>query len=182
VVGGKKSGTVIEAERAALFLALSHVPKRALARAITPQHIDRRDLLSEANKALLETIIRHEKKPFLDLERLSSVRCKGAIRDALRGASMLQGASRHGVRAQTVSTESLDFSFVGVVYEPVLILGKIRRAIEALSERDRQVLIGRAVYDLEVATLAKKYGISTARISQIYTASIRKIREALATD
>jgi RNA polymerase sigma factor (sigma-70 family) len=154
-----------------------HVPlaRRAVESARIPSEIDRADLFSSALQALHRFTLAHAEIPGNDFARMASPRVRHAIIDRIRTIGPF--TRRHSLRVQyvaydeehhraTTDTGRSAMEAREAAAQRATLIGRVRRKIQRLPRRDRQIL---ALYYFEGLTMREigaALGVTESRISQ----------------
>jgi len=165
-------------EQSLLYAELSWIPRKVVARLvkrIPPGLFD--DISAAANMGLWEIIVHYGHKPRLEIRKLAWVRCTGACIDELRRCGRI-GTTRRGRNPSVSSLHDLPYEPSQAPRQPEL-LDTFFRALEALSDRHREILLRHQVDGVMLQDIAKEQGVSTVLISQLHAVALNKILAAL---
>ena len=169
-----------------------------------PQHVDREDLLSSGFFGLLDAIERYELARGNKFETYAGVRVRGAMLDHLRAKDWIPVSVRQNIKkyekavarlegelGRTATDEELEeylrtASPASMEDGPVEhaewseVKDTLAAAIEKLPEKER-VVVGLSYYDeMTLKEIAAILHLSEARISQLHTKAIFRMRGYLA--
>jgi RNA polymerase sigma factor for flagellar operon FliA len=182
---------------------VTRIANRVAATYGLPQSVDTSDLVSSGVIGLAEAWERYDPARNVAFEAFAIPRVKGAIVDAIRGADWVSRKVRQRAREKgepllrLVSLDRVSPSGEGespvdyVVDEDApqpgadLIAAESRRevlaALNRLPERERMIVTLYYFERVPLGEIARSLGLSAARISQLHTAGLRMLREALPT-
>ncbi len=157
--------------RARLILAYQPLVSGILRR-IAPSEAYIEDCLSEGLLALIRAIDTYKHDTGVAFSVYARIRIKGAIIDYLRKSSR-----------DKLSVEHSDFALFGVLYDKSGLseleqdrLERIISLIDELGDKERTVIQKIYIDDLPREIVAKSLGLSEARISQIHSRAIKRLR------
>ncbi len=171
-----------------------------------PPVVELNDLVHDGVVGLLECARRYDPSRGVDFRTYAAYRIRGAILDGLRARDPLPRSVRRALKAADrqaaagaagpgrtrralLVTHLVSLDEAGAVPEDgaepeerllALELGHtLRRAVAALSVRDRQVLYFRFTRGWRLREVAAHYGISITRVAEVQDRAIRRLRQAL---
>ena len=157
-----------------------------------PQHVDREDLLSSGFFGLLDAIERYELARGNKFETYAGVRVRGAMLDHLRAKDWIPVSVRQNIKkyekavahlegelGRTDSPASLEDGPVEHA-EWTEVKETLAAAIEKLPEKERTVITLYYYDEMTLKEIAAILHLSEARISQLHTKSIFRLRGYLA--
>lgn len=151
-----------------------------------PPEVDRGDLIAAGMAGAWQTLTRHGHKPPDEFAKLVRSRIRGAILDELR-------AEMHKTRrapdapifveleqvARKLGADDPSFEELERHQELVDATGRLAAAMAQLPERERELLELSYFDGVKQADLAKRWGVSAPRISQLHRQALGRLRQLL---
>jgi RNA polymerase sigma factor for flagellar operon FliA len=150
------------------------------------------DILAAASVGAWDVVRKHGDRSREEVRKLATFRVRGAILDELRRIDWFPKRARAKASGSGLTymrfpdmlpAERKALLGVPATQEDELVRASesaaLFDALEALPEREREILVDIFCHDVQAKDLAKKYRVSEPRISQLKARALARLREAL---